>query len=143
MLSHSLMSNSLRPHGLEPTRLLCPWEFFRQEYWNGFLCPHPGDLSNRGMESRSPALQADSLNQMQPKKQINKIFFEIIKGSNTVRRTKPQDRVYILVVYCMCAQSCLALCNSMDYGVSGSSVHGIFEARILEWVAILSSRGSS
>ena len=93
------------------------------------------------MESRSPALQADSLKQMQPKKQINKIFFEIIKGSNTVRRTKPQDRVYILVVYCMCAQSCLALCNSMDYGVSGSSVHGIFEARILEWVAMFFSRG--
>ena len=39
--------------------------------------------------------------------------------------------------------SCLALCNAMDCSLMGSSVHGIFQARILEWVAILSSRGSS
>ena len=32
-------------------------------------------------------------------------------------------------------QSCLTLCNSMDSSPSGSSVHGILEARILEWVA--------
>ena len=35
------------------------------------------------------------------------------------------------------------LCNPMDYCPSGSSVHGIFKARILEWVAISSSRGYS
>ena len=40
-------------------------------------------------------------------------------------------------------QSCLTLCDSMDYGPSGSSVRGIFQARILEWVAISSSRRSS
>ena len=33
-------------------------------------------------------------------------------------------------------QSCLTLCNPMDYSLSGSSVHGIFQARVLEWVAI-------
>ena len=33
------MSNSLRPHGLLPTRLLCPWVFSRQEYWSGLPCP--------------------------------------------------------------------------------------------------------
>ena len=32
VLSHSVVSYSLRPHGLEPTRFLCPWGFFRQEY---------------------------------------------------------------------------------------------------------------
>ena len=42
-----------------------------------------------------------------------------------------------------CAQSCLTLCNPMDYTPPGFSVHGIFQARILEWVAIFSSRGSS
>ena len=41
-----------------------------------------------------------------------------------------------------CAQSCLTLCNSMDYGLPGSSVYGIFQARILERVAISHSRGS-
>ena len=34
-------------------------------------------------------------------------------------------------------------CNSMDWGPSGSSLHGIFQARILEWVTIPFSRGSS
>ena len=34
------------------------------------------------------------------------------------------------------AQSCLTLCNPMDYSPPGSSVHGILQARLLEWVAI-------
>ena len=40
-------------------------------------------------------------------------------------------------------QLCLTLCNLMDSSWPGSSVHGIFQARILEWVAISFSRGSS
>ena len=36
-------------------------EFSRQEYWNGSPFPSPGDLTNSGIELRSPALQADSL----------------------------------------------------------------------------------
>ena len=41
------------------------------------------------------------------------------------------------------ALSCLTLCDPMDCSLPGSSVHGIFQARILEWVAISFSRGSS
>ena len=41
------------------------------------------------------------------------------------------------------AQSCPTLGNPMDYSLSRSSVHGIFQARILEWIAISFSRGSS
>ena len=41
------------------------------------------------------------------------------------------------------AQSCLTLCDPMDCSLSGFSVHGIFQARVLEWVAISLSRGSS
>ena len=47
---------------------------------------------------------------------------------------------------CVCvlvAQSCPALCYSMDCSSRGSSVHGIFQARILDWVAMIFSRGSS
>ena len=40
-------------------------------------------------------------------------------------------------------QSCPTLCDPMDCSLSGSSVHGIFQARILEWVAVSFSRGSS
>ena len=38
------------------------------------------------------------------------------------------------------AQSCLTLCDPVDYNLSGSSVHGIFQARVLEWIAISFSR---
>ena len=38
-------------------------------------------------------------------------------------------------------QLCTTLCNPMDCSLPGSSVHGIFQARILEWVGISSSRG--
>ena len=41
------------------------------------------------------------------------------------------------------AQLCLTLWDPMDCSLPGSSVHGIFQARILEWVAIAFSRGSS
>ena len=40
------------------------------------------------------------------------------------------------------AQSCSALCNSMDCSPPGSSIHVILQARILEWVAISFSKGS-
>ena len=45
--------------------------------------------------------------------------------------------------YFLVAKSCLALCNLMDCSSPGSSVQGIFQARILEWVAIYFSRASS
>ena len=41
------------------------------------------------------------------------------------------------------AQSCLTLCDSVDCGPPGSSAHGILQARILVWVAMSFSRGSS
>ena len=59
--SRSVVSDSLQPRGQQPTRLLCPWGFSRQEYWSGLPCPPPGDLRNPGIELRSPTLQADSL----------------------------------------------------------------------------------
>ena len=39
------------------------------------------------------------------------------------------------------AQSCPTLCDPVDYSPPGSSIHGILQARILEWVAIFFSRG--
>ena len=44
-----------------PSRFLCPWGLSRQEYWSVLPCPPPRDLSNEGIEPRSPKLQADSL----------------------------------------------------------------------------------
>ena len=45
------MSYSLWPHGLQPSRLLCPWGFSRQEYW--FSCCPPRDLPDPGIEPTS------------------------------------------------------------------------------------------
>ena len=55
---------------------------------------------------------------------------------------------YVCVCVCVCvyvlvAQLCPTLCDPMDYGPPGSSVQGLLQERILEWVAMPSSRGSS
>ena len=51
--------------------------------------------------------------------------------------------VATFVCCCVCAQSCLTLCDTMDCSLPGSSVHGISQTRILEWAAIFFSRESS
>ena len=53
--------------------------------------------------------------------------------------TIPSSAILQLYIYdiCMHAQSYLSLCDLMGYSTSGACVHGIFPARILEWVAIL------
>ena len=51
--------------------------------------------------------------------------------------------VRVCVCVCVSAQLCPTLCDPMDCSLPGSSVHGISQARILEWVAISSSEGSS
>ena len=55
--------------------------------------------------------------------------------------------VYVCVCVCVCVYAkslrlCPILCDPMDYSPPGSSVHGILQTRILEWVAISFSRGS-
>ena len=53
--------------------------------------------------------------------------------------------LYMQVCVCVCvsAQSCLTLYDSTDYSLTGSSVHGILQARILVWVAMPFFNGSS
>ena len=41
-----------------PARLLCPWDFYWQEYWSGLPFPLPGDLPDPGIEPLSPASSA-------------------------------------------------------------------------------------
>ena len=71
MLSPSVVSNSLRPHRLQPPRLLCPWGFSRQEYSSRLPCPSLGDLPNPGIEPRSSTLQVDSSPYELPRKPMN------------------------------------------------------------------------
>ena len=50
---------------------------------------------------------------------------------------------FYFTTYVLVVQLCLTICDPMDYNLPGSSVHGICQARILEWVAISFLRGSS
>ena len=71
--------------------------------------------------------------------------------SNSISNMLMTQGVYIIISTILninewvseVTQSCPALCNPMDCSIPGSFVHGIFQARVLKWVAISFSRGSS
>ena len=58
----------------------------------------------------------------------------------------PDMETELVFRVCACVLSCfnrVTLCDPMECSLPGSSVHGILQARTLEWVALPSSRGSS
>ena len=73
-VSCSVVSDSLQPHVACQASL--SMEFSRQEYWNGLPFPSPGDGPNPGIESRSPALQEDSLPSEPPGKPLYNVYTE-------------------------------------------------------------------
>ena len=72
---------------------------------------------------------------------LNKLV--TISNFNTVNIDRyKKHNIDLACMHAKSLQSCLTLCNPMDNSPSGSSVHGILQARILEWVAIsFSKRG--
>ena len=54
-----------------------------------------------------------------------------------------EKNIFTLCLHAKSLGSYLILCNPMDCSPPGSSVHEIFQARVLEWVVVPSSRGSS
>ena len=95
--SGSVVSDSSRPHGLQPSRLLHSWDFPGKSTGVGWHCL----LLAQFIFPDFTRVRANSL------------------------------------------QSCSTLCNPKDYNPLGSSVCGLLQERILEWIAILSSKGSS
>ena len=85
--------------------------------------------------SVSPALQADSLPLDPPGKPKIPHVVEKVSLCATIRESV-KWKVKVI-------QSCLTLCNHMNCSPPGSSVHGILQATILEWVVVPFSRGSS
>ena len=82
--------------------------------------------------------------------QVKKQQLELDVEQQTDFKSGKEDvRLYIvtLLTYMQneseVAQLCPTLCGPMDCSLSGSSVHGILPARVLEWVTIAFSRGSS
>ena len=89
-------------------------DFSWQEEWSGLPFLLPGDLPNPGIESGSPALQADFLPFEPP--------------------GKPHAAAAAAAAKLL--QSCPTLCDSIDESPPGSTIPGILQARTLEWVAI-------
>ena len=83
------MFDSVRPHGLQPTRLLRPWD-------------SPGKNTGVGCHFLLQCMKVESESEV--------------------------------------AQSCLILSDPMDCSLPGSSIHGIFQATVLEWGAIAFSQ---
>src|SRR5574338_822308 len=86
------MSDSVRPHRRQPTRLPCPWD-------------SPGKNTGVGCHFLLQCMKVESESEV--------------------------------------TQSCLTLSDPMDCNLPGSSVHGILQARTLEWVASPVARGCS
>ena len=130
-------------------------EFSSQEYWNGLPFPSPGDLPDSGIEPGSHVLQAGSLSaELQGKPLVEVIFFlpplAITKTYNLIepedmgrRSTNSATFLLQIILLLFGFLSSVYFCDSMDCSPPGSSVHGISQAGILEWVAISPSRGSS
>ena len=73
-------------------------------------------------------------------------WWAIVHGVSRVgynSATKQQLSQCLAFVLCLVAQLCPTLCNPVDCSLPDSSVHEILQARILEWITMPSSRGSS
>ena len=60
---------------------------------------------------------------------------QMVKNPPAMKETRVRSLGWEVSLESEVSQSCPTLCNPMDCSLSGSSVHGIFQARILEWVA--------
>ena len=144
-------------------------KFSREEHWSGLPCPPPGDLLNPGIKPTCPetpalaitafttaatweasnSLTAAKLLQLCPtlcgphRQQPNSLPNPWgSPGKNTgvgchfllqCMKMKSESEV---------AQSCLTLSDPMDHSLQSPSIHGIFQARVLEWGAIAFSKFS-
>ena len=112
---------TLQFHGQQPTRLLCSWN-------------SPGKNTGEGCHFL--------LQEIEPKS----LAFPALAGGfcTTLPPVKPMVHPYYgIFLRSEVAQSFPTLCDPTDCNLPGSSIHGIFQARIREWVAISFSRGSS
>ena len=90
-----------------------------------------------------PTDQFDMLENTRERNVSNGPIFLIFWQISMKLRIQKLQMPYMVGRCCWIAKSCLTLCDPIDYSLPGSSVHGIFQARVLEQVTISSSRGSS
>ena len=130
-VSLSVVSDSLWPHGLLPARLLCPWDFpgkstekGRETFIALYFCVWGLDWQSQFLHRLRSALPCSSCTPWASELiTLNLNLFIHNMG---------------MIETCLCSvtKSCLTLYNPMDCSLPGSSIHGIFQARVVEWVAI-------
>ena len=140
----SLLGSSV--HGILQSRI-----------WSVLPFHSPRDHLNTGIKPRSPALQANSLQSEPPGSPISMvIYYSLVKfycrdldiirqklAVNWVYFVKMNKELKFIASESEVAQLCPTHFDPMDCSSPGSSFHGIVQARVLEWVAISFSRGSS
>ena len=159
MCVHSVASDSVAPCTIACQARLS-MGLPRKEYWSGLPFPSPGVLLNSRIKPTSlgsTALAGGLFTTTLPGKSrykkytasdIDNIILILQMGGmkeviNELTPSLLQDSKYTSESESEVAQSCPTLFNPMDCSPPGSSVHGIFQARLLEWIAISFSRRSS
>ena len=117
LLSRSVVSNSSQPHGLQPTRLLHPWDFPGKRTGVGCHCCILTELI-------SPSFLMDNC------KEEDWNYLEDSKRHGRVWKWKKRKKESEV------AHSCPTLCDPTDCSPPGSSIDGILQTRILECIAI-------
>ena len=137
--SHSVMSDSSWPHGLQPTRLFCLWDFPVKSTGVGCRCllhqEYYAAASAVKLLQSCPTL-CDPIDAVHQAPQSLGFSRQEHWSGNTgvgchfllqCMKVKSESEV---------AQLCPTLSNPMDCSLPGSSIHGIFQSRVLEWGAI-------
>ena len=138
------MSNSVRSHRRQPTRLPHPWDSPGKN--TGVGCRFLLQCRKVKSESEVAQLCPTISNPMNCSPLLHPWDFpgkSTGVGRHHLLRSHTLVRNKSTVLTSVCAQSCPNFYNSTDCRLPGSSDHGIFQARILELVAISFSRGSS
>ena len=117
--------------------------FSRQEYRSGLPFPTPGDLPDLGIEPMSHCVSSIGRWVLYHYCHLRYPDFTQILLVFSKNRNLDPSSVSSAWECVMSLQSCLTLRNPVDCSPPGSSVHRILQARILEWVTVPSSRGSS
>ena len=177
-LSRSVMSDSLRPHGLQHTRLPCSSptpRVYPNSYPLSWWC-HPiisssvilfsshlqyfpasgafpmSQFFTSGGQSIGVSASASvlpmNIQDWFPLRWTSCISLQSKGLSRVFSSTTVGLYIFLKLPVCVCVcvlalQSWATLCNPMDHSLPVSSVHGILQARILEWISVPSSRGSS
>ena len=165
-VSHPVISDSLRTHRLQPARLPCPWdspgENTRVDCHSLLPRIFPTQGSNLGLlhcrqilyhlnyrdiyftsflKKSGLVFLLNRFTQTQPPGSLAASLKQILALVISLPDLGSQRQLALMNGICACThakshQSCLTLCNPVDCSLPGSSVHGILQAGVLEWVAM-------